>query len=60
MGKDKLFKYIKDFGFGTKTGIELSGEENGIIFNPDKIGDLETATTAFGQGVSVTALHLTV
>lgn len=57
LGKDKLFKYIKDFGFGSKTGIELNGEENGIIFNPSKIGDLETATTAFGQGVSVTALQ---
>ena len=55
-----MFKYIKDFGFGEKTGIELSGEENGILFNVDKIGDLETATTAFGQGVSVTAIHLTV
>lgn len=57
LGKDKLFKYIKNFGFGTKTGIELSGEENGILFNVDKIGELETATTAFGQGVSVTALQ---
>lgn len=57
LGKDKLFKYIKNFGFGTKTGIELSGEENGILFNVDKIGDLETATTAFGQGVSVTAIQ---
>ena len=60
LGKNKLFDYIKNFGFGTKTGIELSGEENGIIFNIDTIGDLETATTAFGQGVSVTAIHLVV
>ncbi len=57
LGKDKLFKYIKDFGFGKKTGIELSGEEDGILFDTDKIGELETATTAFGQGVSVTALQ---
>ena len=57
LGKNKLFDYIKNFGFGTKTGIELSGEENGIIFNIDTIGDLETATTAFGQGVSVTAIQ---
>lgn len=60
LGKNKLFDYIKNFGFGTKTGIELSGEENGIIFNIDTIGDLETATTAFGQGVSVTAIQLSV
>ena len=57
LGKETLFKYIDDFGFGKKTGIELNGEENGIIFNIDKIGDLELATTAFGQGVSVTALQ---
>ena len=57
LGKEKLFKYISDFGFGKKTGIELPGEENGIIFNPSKIGELETATTAFGQGVSVTPLQ---
>ena len=57
LGKEKLFKYINDFGFGKKTGIELSGEEDGILFNTSKIGDLETATTAFGQGVSVTALQ---
>ena len=57
LGKDTLFKYISDFGFGKKTGIELNGEENGIIFNVNKIGDLELATTAFGQGVSVTPIQ---
>lgn len=60
LGKEKLFDYIKKFGFGTKTGIELNGEADGILFNVDKIGDLELATTAFGQGVSVTPIHLTV
>ncbi len=57
LGKEKLFSYIKKFGFGEKTGIDLNGEENGILFNPDKIGLVETATTAFGQGVSVTAIQ---
>lgn len=57
LGKEKLFSYIKKFGFGVKTGIDLNGEENGILFNPDKIGPVETATTAFGQGVSVTAIQ---
>lgn len=57
LGKEKLFSYIKNFGFGSKTGIELSGESSGILFNVDKIGDLELATTAFGQGVAVTALQ---
>lgn len=57
LGTEKLFNYIKEFGFGTKTGIELSGESSGILFNINDIGDLETATTAFGQGVAVTAIQ---
>ena len=57
LGKEKLFSYIDKFGFGTKTGVDLNGEGSGIIFNPDKIGDLELATTAFGQGVSVTPIQ---
>lgn len=57
LGKDTLFKYIKNFGFGTKTGVDIVGESKGILFNVDKIGDLELATTAFGQGVSVTPIQ---
>lgn len=57
LGKEKLFSYIDKFGFGKKTGIDLNGESKGIIFDTSKIGDLETATTAFGQGVSVTAIQ---
>ena len=57
LGKETLFKYIKNFGFGTKTGVDIVGESKGILFNVDKIGDLELATTAFGQGVSVTPIQ---
>ena len=57
LGKEKLFHYIDLFGFGKKTGIDLNGESSGILFNIDKIGDLELATTAFGQGVSVTPIQ---
>ena len=60
LGKERLFSYLDLFGFGEKTNIDLSGEGKGIIFNLDKVGDLELATTAFGQGVSVTPIHLTV
>lgn len=60
LGKEKLFSYIKNFGFGKKTGVDIVGESSGILFNENKIGDLELATTAFGQGVSVTPIHLTV
>ena len=57
LGKEKLFEYITKFGFGRKTGIDLNGEATGILFNLNKIGDLELATTAFGQGISVTAIQ---
>lgn len=60
LGKETLFSYIDLFGFGQKTGIDLNGEGKGIIFPLDKVGELELATTAFGQGVSVTPIHLTV
>jgi len=57
LGKEKLFSYIRDFGFGSKTGIDLGGEENGILFKLSQVGPVELATTAFGQGVSVTPIQ---
>lgn len=57
LGKNVLFEYIDKFGFGKKTGVDLNGEASGIIFNLDKVGPVELATTAFGQGVSVTPIQ---
>ncbi|NEU29471.1 stage V sporulation protein D [bacterium LRH843] len=57
LGKDRLFDYIENFGFGKKTGIDLQGEGTGILFKRDRVGPLEQATTAFGQGVAVTPLQ---
>lgn len=57
LGKEKLFSYIDAFGFGEKTGIDLTGEATGIIFDLNKVGNVELATTAFGQGVSVTPIQ---
>lgn len=57
LGKEKLFTYIREFGFGNKTGIDLQGEGNGILFKPENVGPVELATTSFGQGVSVTPIQ---
>lgn len=57
LGKETLFKYVHGFGFGQKTGIDLQGESSGILFKLDRVGPLEQATTAFGQGVSVTPIQ---
>ena len=57
LGKERLFSYIEKFGFGEKTGIDLNGEGEGIIFPLSRVGNVELATTAFGQGVSVTPIQ---
>jgi len=38
LGKEKLFSYINNFGFGKKTGIDLNGESSGILFSLDRVG----------------------
>lgn len=57
LGKEKLFSYINNFGFGKKTGIDLNGETSGILFKLDKVNELELATISFGQGISVTPIQ---
>lgn len=57
LGKERFVKYIKGFGFGETTGIDLPGEAKGI-FDPSKAGPVEMATMAFGQGISVTPIQL--
>lgn len=58
LGLDRLYQYVIDFGFGSKTGIELPGESTGIMFKKEAMGPVEQATVAFGQGLSVTPIQL--
>ena len=57
LGKETLMEYIDNYGFGEKTGIDLNGEGSGILFDVDAMGNVELATTAFGQGISVTPIQ---
>lgn len=57
LGAETLLKYIHNFGFGKKSGIDLNGEASGILFSLDKMGPVELATTSFGQGISVTPIQ---
>ena len=57
LGKERLFGYINKFGFGEKTGVDLNGEGEGILFPLEKVHNVELATSAFGQGVSVTPIQ---
>lgn len=58
MGKEKYFKYIKNFGFGSRTGIDLAGEASGLLRPVQNWTTVDTAAIAFGQGISVTAIQL--
>lgn len=57
LGTERLFGYLRRFGFGYLTGIDLYGEAAGIVFSEDQVGPVELATTAFGQGPAVTPLQ---
>ena len=58
LGAYKLTEYAQAFGFGKITGIELPGEESGLLFNPKDMRDSDTATMSIGQSVAVTPLQL--
>lgn len=61
LGRDRLYEAFRRFGFGTPTGVDMSGEASGVVWDPDGpngSGDLTAAQNAFGQGLSVTALQL--
>ena len=58
LGADKLIEYAKLFGFGEQTGIELPGEESGILYEPYEMVASDIATMAIGQSVAVTPLQL--
>lgn len=58
IGIDTLLEYIKAFGFGSPTGIDLQGEEGGIIKQKNDWYEIDLVTAAFGQGLSVTPLQM--
>ncbi len=57
-GHDHFLNYVVNFGFGRKTGVDLSGEVGGDIGNLYRYRDVNFATAAFGQGIAVTPLQL--
>lgn len=58
LGNQELYKYIKRFGFGENTNVDLEGEEKGIINDPKNWQDIDLATASFGQGLTVTPLQM--
>lgn len=58
LGPERLVDWMKRFGFAERTGIELPGEGRGVLQDPKRMGEIGTATTAFGQGMSATPLQM--
>ena len=59
VGRRALYEQIGRFGFGRATGIDLPGEERGLVRQLDSWSTRDPAYISFGQGISVTALQLT-
>ena len=58
LGADRLISYAKKFGFGSPTGIDLPGEEYGILYDPKMMYEPDVATMAIGQGIAVTPIQV--
>jgi cell division protein FtsI (penicillin-binding protein 3) len=58
LGKKDLDHYMRDFGFGQKTGIDFPGESAGILLDPAKYSGTSMGTIPIGQGIAVTALQM--
>ena len=58
IGADRFIDGIKAFGFFDKTGIELPGETEGIFHDVNNFGEVDLATSSFGQSFNVTPLQM--
>lgn len=58
LGLDKFYQYLRAFGFGSKTGVDIAGEESGLLIPQDKVRETDFATMAFGQSNLVTPIQL--
>jgi len=58
LGDQRLYRYLRAFGLGSKRGIDLPGEENGILHPPNRWSGISSSRIAIGQGVALTALQM--
>ena len=58
VGTENLRSYLVNFGYGKKTGIELQGEDTGILPETSDWSDITLANISFGQGISATPLQV--
>jgi len=58
VGAKRLYEYLQNFGIGTITGIDLEGEDTGLLSNYKDWSDIGLANISFGQGISTTPLQV--
>ena len=58
LGHERQLTYLKKFGFGEKTNVDMPGEVGGNISNLEAGRDIDFATASFGQGIAVTPLQM--
>lgn len=58
IGVSTFTSYLKNYKFGSKTGIDLPSEENGLLINGDKMMDVDLVTNSFGQNLNVTMVQM--
>ncbi|MCK4503566.1 MAG: penicillin-binding protein 2, partial [Desulfuromonadales bacterium] len=56
--RERFHSYIRDFGFGETTGLDLPGEVGGMLRSPSNWFEIDLAAISFGQGLSVTSIQM--
>ena len=58
IGREKFYEYLRAFGFGSRTGINIAGESAGILFPPSTWAEIQFSNIAFGHGIAVSPIQL--
>jgi len=58
LGKETMYKYVELFGYGSVTGIDFSGESQGMVLPISAVQNVDLARIAFGQTIACTGLQL--
>ena len=58
LGVNKFYEYLKKFGIGAKTGVQIAGESSGIMMKQNSVKNVDLARIGFGQAIAVTPIQL--
>ena len=58
LGVERFYDFLTAFGFGNRTGVDIAGEEKGVLMNEESVKKVDLARMGFGQAIAVTPLQL--